>query len=45
MEMVPWLLDHVPPKSIPALLASFPPTVACRYYDDWKPRYDAEPRW
>jgi len=45
MEMVPWLLDQAPPEAIPALLASFPRVVGQRYHDDWKPRYDAQPRW
>jgi iron-sulfur cluster repair protein YtfE (RIC family) len=45
IEMVPWLLDHVPSKAIPALLTSFPPAVGQRYYTEWKPRYDARPRW
>jgi hypothetical protein len=44
MEMVPWLLDKLPPDAIAELLSSFPP-VAGQRYQDWKRSYDAKPRW
>jgi len=45
IEMVPWMLDEIPAAAVPALLRSFPPAVGQLYYEEWKPRYDAEPRW
>jgi iron-sulfur cluster repair protein YtfE (RIC family) len=44
MEMVPWLLDKLPPEAIAELLSSFPPAAGQRY-QDWKRSYDAKPRW
>ena len=45
IEMVPWMLDHVPAQDVPAVLAQFPPVVSRLYHIEWKPRYDAQPRW
>lgn len=45
MEMVPWILHGLPDEEIANVLASFPPPVGERYHTEWKPWYDAVPRW
>jgi iron-sulfur cluster repair protein YtfE (RIC family) len=45
IEMIPWLLDSMSPEAAGLLLASFPPAAAQRYQAEWKPKYDAVPRW
>ena len=45
MEMVPWILHGLTDEQIADVLASFPPPVGDRYRAEWKPWYDAVPRW
>jgi iron-sulfur cluster repair protein YtfE (RIC family) len=45
VEMVPWLLDGRSAEEARTLLGSFPPVAAQRYAADWKPAYQALPRW
>jgi iron-sulfur cluster repair protein YtfE (RIC family) len=45
VEMIPWLLHGQPGEEARIVLASFPPVAAQRYAADWKPAYEAIPRW
>ena len=44
-ELVPWLVDGLPPDDAADVLAMFPPALAQRYRGEWKPWYDAVSRW
>jgi hypothetical protein len=45
VEMIPWLLHGQPGEEARIVLAAFPPVAAQRYAADWKPAYEAIPRW
>lgn len=44
-EMVPWLMLDLPPHRAAEVMAFYPPFVAQKYADEWKPRFDAVPKW
>jgi hypothetical protein len=43
--MVPWILLGLPPERAAQVMAFYPPIVGQKYESEWKPRFDAVPKW
>ena len=44
-EVIPWLVHGLSASDTADVLAMLPPALAERYHSEWKPWYDAVPRW
>ncbi len=44
-QYLPWLLDGATPEKAAEVLTLMPPPLVAAYEADWRPAYEASPRW
>ncbi|GAA0538267.1 hemerythrin domain-containing protein [Paractinoplanes ferrugineus] len=45
VEMVPWIVDGLPPERKAKVIGTYPPIVAQKFEAEWKPLYYSTPHW